>query len=56
MAWAQAATVIAATGGFLGLQSFWIAPALDALGQRLDRLEARLDRLEGREPLGRRRV
>lgn len=50
MEWAQAATVIAAIGGFLGLQSFWIARSLDALGQRLDRLEARLDRLESREP------
>ena len=55
--WAQVATIIAAITGVMGLQSFWVARALDALGQRLDRIEervtrieARLDRLEGREP------
>jgi hypothetical protein len=54
--WAQAATIIAATAGLIGLQSFWIARELDAVGKRLDRVDARLDRLEGREPPSLRRV
>jgi hypothetical protein len=52
--WAQAATVIAANtaviGIVVGLQTFWIARALDDLARRLDRVDARLDRLETREP------
>jgi hypothetical protein len=58
--WAQAATVIAALAGVMGLQSFWIARALDALRTEMhrgfDAFEQRLDRLEGREPPSLRRV
>jgi len=50
--WAQAATIVAAIAGLIGLQSFWIARELDALGRRLDRLE----RVESREPPSLRRV
>ena len=56
MEWAQAVTIIAALTGVIGLQTFWIARALDDLGRRIDRVEVRLDRLEGREPPGLRRV
>jgi len=50
--WAQAATIVAAIAGLIGLQSFWIARELDALGRRLDRLE----RVESRAPPSLRRV
>jgi hypothetical protein len=56
MDWPQAATIIAAIAGLIGLQSFWIARELDALRGRLDRVDARLERLEGREPPSLRRV
>ncbi len=52
MDWAQAATIIVAIAGLIGLQSFWIARELDALGRRLDRLEG----VESREPPSLRRV
>jgi hypothetical protein len=48
--WAQAASIIAAIAGLVGLQTLWIARALDDLARRLDRVDARLDRLETREP------
>jgi hypothetical protein len=54
--WAQAATVIAAITGVIGLQTFWIARAIDDVARRLDRVETRLDRLERPEPPGLRRV
>lgn len=58
--WAQAATIIGANtaviGLAIGLQTFWIARALDDLGRRIDRVDVRLDRLEGREPPSLRRV
>ena len=56
MEWAQAAIIIAATTGLIGLRSFWIARELDALRGGLDRLDTRLERLEGREPPSLRRV
>jgi hypothetical protein len=44
------AAVAAVVVPLVGLQTFWIARSLDALGdslsKRLDRIEARLDRLE----------
>jgi hypothetical protein len=56
--WAQAATIVGANtavlGIVIGLQTFWISRALDALRGEMrrdfDRVEVRLDRLEGREP------
>jgi hypothetical protein len=54
--WAQAATVIAAITGVIGLQTFWIARAIDDLARRLERVETRLDRLERPEPPSLRRV
>jgi hypothetical protein len=62
--WAQAATIIGANtavlGIVVGLQTFWISRALDALRGEMrrdfDRVEARLDRLERREPPTLRRV
>jgi hypothetical protein len=54
--WAQAATIIAAIAGLIGLQSYWITRELDVLSKRLDRVVAQLDRLEGREPPSLRRV
>jgi len=69
--WAQAATVIgsltALVGVLVGLQTFWIARALDtlrdeihrgfvAVDRRFESVERRLDRLEGHEPPGLRRV
>ena len=58
--WAQAATIIAAVTAVIGLQSFWIARALDALRSDMvrgfDRLEAHIERLETREPPSLRRV
>ncbi|HET8812288.1 MAG TPA: hypothetical protein VFM67_06815 [Gaiella sp.] len=50
MEWAQAASIIAAIAALVGLQTLWIARALDDLARRLDRVDARLDRLETREP------
>jgi hypothetical protein len=49
-------TIIAAVTAVIGLQSFWIARALDDLRRGLDRLEVRLERIEGREPPSLRRV
>ena len=47
-------------GILIGLQTFWIARALDTLRDEMhrgfDRAEARLERLEGREPPSLRRV
>jgi hypothetical protein len=54
--WAQTATIIAAITGVIGLQTFWIARALDDLSSRLDRFEARLDRFESHEPPSLRRL
>jgi hypothetical protein len=62
--WAQAAAIIGANtaivGLVVGLQTFWISRALDALRIEMhrgfDRVETRLDRLEGREPPTLRRV
>lgn len=62
--WAQAAVIVGALtavmGLVVGLQTFWIARALDTLRDELhrgfDRLDARIDRLESREPPSLRRV
>jgi hypothetical protein len=58
--WAQAATIIGALTGVIGLQTFWIARALDALRAEIyrnfDRVEKRLERLEGHEPPTLRRI
>jgi hypothetical protein len=62
--WAQAGTIIAANTAVLaivvGLQTFWIARALDALRSEMrrdfDRVDTRLDRLERPEPPSLRRV
>ncbi len=60
MGWSQTATIIGALTGVVGLQTFWIARALDALRSEMrrdfDRVETRLGRLEGREPPTLRRV
>jgi hypothetical protein len=60
MEWSEAATVIAVLTAVIGLQTFWIARALDAVRSEMhrdfDRVEARLERLEGREPPSLRRV
>jgi hypothetical protein len=60
VAWIPAASIVAALAAVIGLQSFWIARALDALRTEMhrgfDRVEARLDRLEGREPPSLRRA
>ncbi|HET6683334.1 MAG TPA: hypothetical protein VFG75_06530 [Gaiella sp.] len=56
MEWAQAATIIGALTGVIGLQTFWIARAIDELAGRLDRIETRLDRHERPEPPSLRRV
>jgi hypothetical protein len=51
MEWAQAAAIIgvltAVVGLAVGLQSFWIAHALDRIHATLDRLDGRLDDVEG---------
>jgi hypothetical protein len=58
--WPQTATIIGVITAVIGLQTFWIARALDALRSEMhrghDRLDARLDRLESREPPSLRRV
>jgi hypothetical protein len=54
--WAQAVTIVAALTGVIGLQTFWIARALDAIDRRLDRLEARLDQVQGQGPPAPRRL
>ena len=53
MGWAQVATIIAALAAFTGVQSFWIARALDHVEARLDAIDrsvrdqgARVARLE----------
>ncbi len=64
MEWAQAAVIVGALtavmGLVVGLQTFWIARALDTLRDEMhrgfDRLDARIDRLEAREPPGLRRI
>jgi len=45
--WAQVATIIGSLAAFTGVQSFWIARALDRVWAAIDRLEARLERIEG---------
>jgi uncharacterized membrane protein len=49
--WSQVGTIIgvltAVVGLAVGLQSFWIAHALDRIHATLDRLDARFDRVEG---------
>jgi hypothetical protein len=58
--WASVVTIVGVMTAVIGLQTFWIARALDILRDEMyrgfDRIEARLDRLEGREPPGLRRV
>jgi hypothetical protein len=58
--WPQTATIIGVITAVIGLQTFWIARALDALRGKMhrgfDRVDARLDRIEGREPPSLRRV
>ncbi len=58
--WAQAATAIGVLTTVIGLQTFWIARALDAVRDEMrrgfDRLDARIDRLQDREPPSLRRV
>ena len=60
MGWRQTATIIGALTGVIGLETFWIARALDALRAEMhrnfDRVDNRLDRLEGHEPPTLRRV
>ena len=60
MGWSQTATIIGALTGVIGLETFWIARALDALRAEMhrnfDRVDNRLDRLEGHEPPTLRRV
>ena len=52
MEWAQVGAIIAVMTAVIGLQSFWIARALDALRSEMhrgfDRVDVRFDRLEGR--------
>jgi uncharacterized membrane protein len=49
--WVQVGTIIgvltAVVGLAVGLQSFWIAQALDRVHAALDRIDARLDHIEG---------
>jgi hypothetical protein len=51
MDWAEAGVIIgvltAVVGLAVGLQSFWIARALDRIHAALDRLDARFDHIEG---------
>jgi hypothetical protein len=58
--WASVVTIVGVMTAVIGLQTFWIARALDILRDEMyrgfDRIEARLDRLEGREPPSLRRV
>ncbi len=58
--WAHAAVIVGALSAVIGLQTFWIARALDTFRDEIhrgfDRLDARIDRLEGREPPSLRRV
>ena len=60
MEWAQLVTVFAGLAAVIGLQSLWLARAVDALRGELHRgfgrVEARLDRLDGREPPSLRRA
>ncbi len=64
MEWAQAAVIVGALtavmGLVVGLQTFWIARALDTLRDEMhrgfDRLDSRIDRLESREPPSLRRA
>ncbi len=60
MEWASTLTVIGVITAVIGLQTFWVAHALNTLRDEMyrgfDRIEARLDRLEGREPPSLRRV
>ncbi len=60
MGWTQTATTIGVLMAVIGLQSFWIARALDALRDEMhrgfDRLDARIDRIESREPPSLRQV
>ena len=58
--WAQVGTIIGVVAAVIGLQTFWIAHAIDTLRDEMhrgfDRLDARIDRLEGREPPSLRRA
>jgi hypothetical protein len=54
--WAPAAAIVACLTGVIGLQTFWIARALDAIDRRLDRLEGRLDHVQGQGPPALRRL
>ena len=65
--WAQVGAIVAAVTAVIGLQSFWIARALDGVrgevdGLRnemyrgFDRIDARFDRIEERQPPNLRRV
>jgi hypothetical protein len=58
--WGSVVTIVGVMTAVIGLQTFWIARALDILRDEMyrgfDRIEARLDRLEGREPPSLRRV
>jgi hypothetical protein len=65
--WAQAAAIFGVLTGVIGLQTFWVARALDtlrdemhrgfaAVDRRFEGVERRLDRLEGHEPPSLRRV
>ena len=46
VAWPEVATVIGVLAAVIGLQSFWIARALDDIRATLDRLDARLGHIE----------
>jgi len=58
--WSQTGTILGVLTGVIGLQTFWIARAIDTLRSEMrrefDRVETRLDRLEGREPPTLRRI
>jgi hypothetical protein len=58
--WASVVTIVGVMTAVIGLQTFWIARALDIFRDEMyrgfDRIEVRLDRFEGREPPGLRRV
>ena len=60
MGWSQTATIVGVLTAVIGLQTLWIARAIDALRgemhREFDRVETRLDRLEAKEPPTLRRV
>ncbi len=47
MEWVQVGTIIGVLTAVIGLQSFWIARALDRIHATLDRLDGRFDHVQG---------